>query len=93
MVMVDTGVRIARLMVDNDELSAVTADLIVNMSSRSALLVKAALKRAGGTDAGMANGNAGVQKLVKLLESERLLGVRSCLCVGVALSLLVVLKA
>ncbi|GFU82501.1 hypothetical protein TNCV_433451 [Trichonephila clavipes] len=37
------------------------------------LLMKAALKRAGGTDADTAIGNARAQMLVKLLELERLL--------------------
>ncbi|GFY26161.1 hypothetical protein TNCV_354771 [Trichonephila clavipes] len=36
MVIVDTRVWVARLMVDNDESGTVTADLTINMSSRSA---------------------------------------------------------
>ncbi|GFV21186.1 hypothetical protein TNCV_4268191 [Trichonephila clavipes] len=49
--------------------------------------VETSWKSAGGIDAGMAIGNVGAQILVKLLELETV-GVRSSLCVGVALSLL-----
>ncbi|GFT93266.1 hypothetical protein TNCV_2220281 [Trichonephila clavipes] len=37
MVMVDTCERVARLMVDNNESGTVTADLTINLSSRSAV--------------------------------------------------------
>ncbi|GFT36563.1 hypothetical protein TNCV_1345071 [Trichonephila clavipes] len=51
--------------------------------------VETSWKGAGGRDAGTAIGNAGAQMLVKLLEFETV-GVRSRVCVGVALWLLAI---